>query len=198
MGKFYLRKLILVFAGFALAAGLHAQTFKLLKDINTQKNSNPSNAVNNSNAYAVINGKAYFTADDGVHGKELWVTDGTTAGTGLVIDINPGSASSLIDYIYAFKNKIYFFASKNSQYLQFWQSDGTEAGTKILKDSLAIDGAFEYYAASYAIMNDELFFTMQNQNNKDELWKTDGTGLQKIINLDSLPNNNGNNIDKSQ
>ena len=32
----------------------------------------------------------FFSADDGVHGDELWVTDGNEAGTHLVKDINPG------------------------------------------------------------------------------------------------------------
>jgi ELWxxDGT repeat protein len=33
--------------------------------------------------------RALFVADDGVHGSELWFTDGTTGGTHLVEDINP-------------------------------------------------------------------------------------------------------------
>ena len=37
--------------------------------------------------------KLYFTANDGDNGTELWVTDGTTAGTQLVKDINPGSGN---------------------------------------------------------------------------------------------------------
>jgi ELWxxDGT repeat protein len=33
--------------------------------------------------------QALFAADDGVHGAELWFTDGTTGGTHLAKDINP-------------------------------------------------------------------------------------------------------------
>ncbi|HOT83613.1 MAG TPA: hypothetical protein PLQ12_09975, partial [Candidatus Defluviicoccus seviourii] len=32
--------------------------------------------------------RAFFSADDGTTGQELWVTDGTTAGTTLTRDIN--------------------------------------------------------------------------------------------------------------
>jgi ELWxxDGT repeat protein len=32
-----------------------------------------------------------FSAGDAIHGYELWVTDGTAAGTHLVDDIRPGS-----------------------------------------------------------------------------------------------------------
>ena len=63
-------------------------TPQMVLDINTNTlSSNPSGMV-------AIGSTAYFTADDGVHGLELWKSDGTAAGTVLVKDINPGSASS--------------------------------------------------------------------------------------------------------
>ena len=35
-----------------------------------------------------------FVANGGTLGRELWKSDGTSSGTSLVLDINPGSASS--------------------------------------------------------------------------------------------------------
>jgi ELWxxDGT repeat protein len=41
-----------------------------------------------------LNGAFYFFTNDGIHGNELWKTDGTPAGSVLVKDINPGSGGS--------------------------------------------------------------------------------------------------------
>ena len=41
-----------------------------------------------------VGGTLYFVADDGMQGFELWTSDGTGAGTAIVKDIWPGSASS--------------------------------------------------------------------------------------------------------
>ena len=41
-------------------------------------------------------GKVYFAAYDGVHGNELWVSDGTAAGTHLVKDIASASGHGVI------------------------------------------------------------------------------------------------------
>ncbi|TAJ25070.1 MAG: hypothetical protein EPO68_00465, partial [Planctomycetota bacterium] len=50
--------------------------------------------------FTVAGNQLFFTANDGVHGRELWSTDGTSAGTALVADIGPGIASGLGDSIY--------------------------------------------------------------------------------------------------
>src|SRR5690554_1787662 len=61
-------------------------TFELVKDINPTGDSNPYSLTE-------LNGKLYFRANDGTNGYELWVTDGTSAGTQMIKDINPTGSS---------------------------------------------------------------------------------------------------------
>lgn len=168
----------------AFSTIVKAQTFRLVKDINQQKSSTPTNWVNGKNSYAALNGKAYFAANDGVHGIELWSTDGTTTGTSIVKDINPGAIGSQVKYIYTFKSKVYFFATANGKYLQFWSSDGTAAGTTLLKDSFNLSNT--NYPVLYATLGDELLFTITKVGEADELWKTNGTHVEKIFDVTSI------------
>jgi ELWxxDGT repeat protein len=42
----------------------------------------------------VAHSSVYFVVDEGIHGRELWTSDGTNAGTYLLIDLYPGSTES--------------------------------------------------------------------------------------------------------
>lgn len=54
-------------------------------------------AAGSASQLLIHEGRLYFTHDDGVYGRELWVTNGTRAGTTLTVDIAPGAASSFLD-----------------------------------------------------------------------------------------------------
>jgi ELWxxDGT repeat protein len=80
----------------------------------------------------VIGEKFYFRHDDGIHGMELWRTDGTTAE--MFADINPGYRRG-IDFIVAEERpdgKVIFAATEFNTGREPWITDGTAAGTHLL------------------------------------------------------------------
>jgi ELWxxDGT repeat protein len=78
----------------------------------------------------VAGGRVFFAADDRVHGKELFVSDGTSSGTRLVSDIVPGPGSSNPELIGESGGSVLFAATAAAGPIrQIWRSDGTAAGT---------------------------------------------------------------------
>jgi ELWxxDGT repeat protein len=116
----------------------------------------------------VIGSEAYFTANDGTHGNELWKTDGTTAGTVMVADINPGSAGSYPGNLTNVNGELFFSATDGTHGYQLWKSDGTAAGTTMFAD---INRQPQNEELKYLTnVNGTLFFS-----NAGNLWKSDGT-----------------------
>src|SRR5438132_961525 len=62
----------------------------LVRDINVTPAA--ANGSSSPGGFTVSGSFAFFVAADAAHGRELWRTDGTTAGTQLVYDVNPGPA----------------------------------------------------------------------------------------------------------
>ena len=80
--------------------------------------------------FKAIDGRLYFSADDGVHGREVWTSDGTIAGTRLLRDANDGISG--LGYIslgaVTFGNRLYFAAGARPIH-KLWSTDGTATGT---------------------------------------------------------------------
>ncbi len=162
--------------------------FHLVKDIDTTTSSSPYNFdYTYASGFCSMNGIVYYAADDGVHGIELWRSNGTKSGTRLVKDINPGPGSGNALNITKFKGKIYFSAFTEATGWELYQSDGTDTGTHLIKD---LEGGPESSSpARFAAVNENLFFvTYYNPNSFiKSLWKTDGTenGTTKIMDFNS-------------
>ncbi|BAE52081.1 ELWxxDGT repeat protein [Paramagnetospirillum magneticum] len=105
----------------------------------------------------------------------IWVSDGTSGGTSILKEINPGSSSNPKDLI-VFNGKLFFTATDSTNGRELWVTDGTEAGTQLVKDIRP--GSSDAFNSSYnqfVVCNGWLYFAANNGTNGAELWRTDGT-----------------------
>jgi trimeric autotransporter adhesin len=82
--------------------------------------------------FFVFNNVLYFLGSDEVRGEELWRTDGSTAGTYLVKDINVGFGNSSPNNFFELNGKLYFVADDGVHGKEIWVTDGTASGTKLV------------------------------------------------------------------
>ena len=116
-----------------------------------------------------VNGTLFFAANDGVHGTELWKTDGTGSGTVLVKDIDPGSVGSNIKGIVNVNGTLYFSANDGTHGNELWKSDGTAAGTVLVQDINL--RSVDANPANFTVLGNSLLFTADDGFHGTELWK---------------------------
>ncbi|MEO1617469.1 MAG: ELWxxDGT repeat protein [Planctomycetota bacterium] len=130
----------------------------------------------NINEFVQIGDEAFFVADDGLSGAELWKTDKTGEGTVLVKDILPGPDGSTPEYLTEFDGELFFTAIDEFGEIDLWKSDGTESGTVQVFDA-DVSGA--YQLMNLTTSGSQLFFVAEtlvaDVNLGYELWVSDGT-----------------------
>ncbi|MBC7936604.1 MAG: hypothetical protein H7Y86_14735 [Rhizobacter sp.] len=112
-------------------------------------------------AMTVYNSKIYFSAADDTHGQELFVTDGTAAGTTLVKDMWPGPDNSLPYQMVIHNGLLYLLNNYNRE---MWKSDGTTAGTQLVATA-------PESARFGAVWNNKIYII---SNTNQYLWQSDG------------------------
>ncbi|MCR9243695.1 MAG: hypothetical protein NXI31_01600 [bacterium] len=130
--------------------------------------------VRSEGAFQAAGNVAYFRGWDPATGFELWQTDGTLAGTGLVIDLLPGGggASSSPWFLGSLQGDVLFFAnSPNGRFL--YRSDGTATGTTIVSN-IAPTGLF--FGSNWGNpLQGFLYFPLGSGPSTPGLYRTDGT-----------------------
>ena len=179
-----MKKFYLFISSLFVSCSLLSQTPELLLDINPTGSS-----VTQKIAIYNFNGTGYFAADDGVHGTELWQTDGSTQGTVLFKDLREGAEGSLPHSFCSLNNKLLFGANDNSGYEELWISDGTAQGTVALK-AISTNLSKPSYINSITDMGNQAFFIADDGLHGSELWVTDGTteGTRMVKDIEPAAN----------
>lgn len=140
--------------------------------------------------------KAFFIANDGAVGNELWVTDGTSLGTTFVMDIFQGPNNSQIEIApnHLCSNmkdgKLYFFAVNGTSAgytvngKEPWVSDGTSTGTFMLKDIFPgfNPSTSSAYNKQFIEYNGKMYFYAIGQTAVSyAIYETDGTTTGTVL-----------------
>jgi ELWxxDGT repeat protein len=139
-------------------------------------------------------GVVFFGGSDGVHGHELWKSDGTAAGTVMVKDIKPGADSSFAEPLGVLGGMLLFQAADLEHGIELWKTDGTEAGTTLVKDIWPGSPAFGWSEPGEAIVaNGVLYFAATDELHGREVWRSDGTAAGTYMLADVFPGGGSSN-----
>ena len=148
----------------------NTQTAGLLKAIN------PSGNASIFFAYS-INGVVYFRATHSSYGRELWKSDGTTAGTVLVYDYdsdnNPATIENGDPLEMGLSNNTIFFDMARTGSL--WKTDGTTAGTVQVSGNNVGGYSCNSLKNFVPINSTETIFLGSSGSDGYVVYKTDGT-----------------------
>ncbi len=115
-----------------------------------------------------LGNQTFFVASDSAHGEELWVTDGSAAGTHLVVDRQPGPEGSRPRSFRRFLGQLLYDDQASPFFLI---SDGTAAGTRPFLDAYPFLAEFtplEIEINGKALMS-------KGEGAAASVWSTDGT-----------------------
>ncbi|MEM8523392.1 MAG: T9SS type A sorting domain-containing protein [Bacteroidota bacterium] len=103
----------------------------------------------------------FMILDDGIHGREIWQSDGSEVTFLGDVDVTHG-----VYELTKFKDHLYFRADDGIHGHELWQTDGTTQGTKLAANisatqrsfprNLTVSGSYLYFAAHYAGIGVEL------------------------------------------
>lgn len=130
--------------------------------------SNPDN-------FTWFNGAYFFTADDG-NGMQLWMSDGTAAGT---VKVSSNTGWSELSGLMNIDDALYFTIRKSSGDYCIGVSDGTPAGTSVFYEGAGV-------LEGHLVMNGKTYFIC-NYNGSQRLWERDGTtGLKRATGTEGM------------
>jgi ELWxxDGT repeat protein len=123
--------------------------------------------------YVVASDRMYLKAYTPEYGYEPWVSDGTTAGTRLIADLRPGTASGPMDSLTPSGSSVFFTLGTLDHGMELWFSDGTVNGTRMVRDFTP--GPADSLFRAMAAVGNKLVFLVNDFDGHARLWRSDGT-----------------------
>jgi len=166
-----MRKLLLISTCLVLpclaSTPVAGQPAFLVRDINTLELSRGLSAPHQ--LFAAL-GKVFFNASLPGSSEEVWVSDGTTSGTEMLVDSCPGECPGGGRFWGSARGLVFWLSAGD-----VWRSDGTRAGTYSLTTGAPSVRSAGRRGPGYAFVGDFLYFHRCSPDNGCELWRTDGS-----------------------
>ena len=151
-----------------------------------------TNANGGAQIYDIIaNGnEIYFAGTNGVNGIQIWQSNGTSAGTFQLPDINTSGGSGIYN-LTVFNNELYFGATDGVNGVELWRSSSLSKPISnfILVSNINPSGDSDPY--DFTALKGELYFFADDGTDGTQLWKTNGTtaGTTMVTDIVSLSGN---------
>lgn len=115
-----------------------------------------------------LDGKVYFTGYTPELGEELWVSDGTAAGTRPFLDVREGAAGSRPLLLGVAAGRLFFAADDGEHGIELWSTDGVAAHTAMVAD--IAPGPLSAWPGRPVLAGGTLYFAAEDGIAGSELW----------------------------
>ncbi|MEZ5964052.1 MAG: hypothetical protein R3F56_09430 [Planctomycetota bacterium] len=171
----------LVFTQDDLGSGSLVRTDGTVTGTSVLAAGQPSSLLDAATGAALDGARAVFVVRQPSQ-EELWVSDGTAAGTHLLTTVFPGQTALAQGFLRA-GQAVYFAAYDGVGVApQLWRTDGTTAGTRVVarvneRRAMRVLGA----------LGGRVVFSANDSAHGTELWVTDGTAAGTSLLVDLTP-----------
>ncbi len=179
-------------AAAAGAAGFARPAVSLVDDLA------PGPASSDPQDLTAMHKTLFFTAWTPGHGRQLWKSNGTAAGTVMLTRV-PGRSGADPEDLTAADGVLFFSARDPGHGRELWQSNGTVAGTTMVRDIVPGPAGSSPQDITYAIGQQLpkpgnrvlVYFSAHTAAAGRQLWKSNGTAAGTVMVTDVNPGRGG-------
>lgn len=111
----------------------------------------------------------FFSADDGVWGRELWQTDPPYSHAGMAVEIRAGAQGSNPEKLVSIGSTLFFRANDGKVGIELWKLDPPYKEAVLVRDLRR--GSSGSFPDLFQPIQRTLFFRASNESNGNEVWR---------------------------